>query len=155
RPATAAEQADLAEVCRFSRRHVASVTFATAAFAASPALANDLEAGHRYYAAYSAALAGCGQGRDAGKLDDKESARFRQPALTWLRADLALRRRQAASARGADRAEAQRALRYWQSDPNLACVRDKEGLAKLPEAERNAWLELWADVRALCRRAEA
>ena len=42
----------------------------------------------RYNAACTAALAGCGQGVDADKLDAKERARLRQQALDWLRADL-------------------------------------------------------------------
>jgi len=42
----------------------------------------------------SAALAAAGQGEDAAKLDDKERTRLRKQALDWLRADLALRRKQ-------------------------------------------------------------
>jgi hypothetical protein len=38
------------------------------------------------------------------------------------------------------------ALRHWQQVPALANVRDKEALAKLPDAERAAWQKLWADV---------
>ncbi len=42
----------------------------------------------RFAVAVAAALAGCGKGEDAAKLDDKERTRLRQQALTWLRADL-------------------------------------------------------------------
>jgi hypothetical protein len=32
--------------------------------------------------------------------------------------------------------------------PDFAGVRDREALARLPERERQAWQQLWADVRA-------
>src|SRR5215472_4056243 len=50
---------------------------------------DDLQTQDRYNAANAAALAGCGQGEDAAKLNDNERTRLRQQALTWLRADLA------------------------------------------------------------------
>ena len=34
----------------------------------------------------------------------------------------------------------------WQTEPALAAVRDREALAKLPDAEREQWQRLWADV---------
>jgi len=37
-------------------------------------------------------------------------------------------------------------LRHWQKDDDLAGVRDKVPLARLPAAEREAWQQLWADV---------
>jgi hypothetical protein len=43
---------------------------------------------HRYNAACFAALAGCGHGKDADKLDDQELARLRKQAIAWLRAHL-------------------------------------------------------------------
>jgi hypothetical protein len=61
--------------------------FYSEAFADDPKLADDLRTRHRYNAACSAALAGCGQGADADKPDDQERARLRQQALAWLRAD--------------------------------------------------------------------
>jgi hypothetical protein len=44
-------------------------------------------------------------------------------------------------------------LRHWQSDPDLAGVRDAPALASLPEAERGEWQRLWADVQALLDKA--
>ena len=41
----------------------------------------------------------------------------------------------------------QQRLREWQQDADFAGVRG-EALAKLPEAERKAWQQLWADVEA-------
>jgi hypothetical protein len=46
-------------------------------------------------------------------------------------------------------------MQHWQSDADLASVRDREALGKLSEGERDAWQKLWADVAALQRRVEA
>jgi hypothetical protein len=107
---------------------------------------------NRYNAACAAALAGCGQGEDARHLPDKEHAHWRRQALTWLRADLA-RRAEQLDARPQERAEAQRALAYWQQEPNFAGVRDAAALGRLPEGERQAWRALWQDVEALLTKA--
>jgi hypothetical protein len=48
----------------------------------------------------------------------------------------------------------QRALQHWQKDPHLTRLRDKEALARLPEADCQAWTQLWADVAALLRRVQ-
>ena len=94
-------------------------------------------------------------GGDPAKLDDKERARLRQQALAWLRADLALWAKDVEGGKPADRGAAQRTLRHWQRDTDLAGVRDKEALAKLPEAERAEWEKLWTEVAALLKKAEA
>jgi hypothetical protein len=39
-------------------------------------------------------------------------------------------------------------MRRWLADPDFAGVRGPEALARLPEAERPAWQQLWADVAA-------
>jgi hypothetical protein len=95
-----------------------------------------------------------GQGEDAAKLDHLERTRLRRQALDWLRADLALRTKQLESGAPADRAEAQKALRHWQKDPDLAGIRVQAALAKLPEEDRAACVKLWADVAELLKRAE-
>ena len=51
------------------------------------------------------------------------------------------------------RAGVRQALRYWQRDPAFAGVREQAALAKLPEAERDAWQRFWADVEALLGQA--
>ena len=85
-----AERFALAQLCRMpcKKQHLAATRFYREAFTEKPQLADDLNAQHRYNAACAAALAGCGQGVDADKLDAKERARLRQQALDWLRADL-------------------------------------------------------------------
>jgi hypothetical protein len=40
-------------------------------------------------------------------------------------------------------------LTAWQNDPTLASVHDPAARAKLPDAEREQWRRLWADVEAL------
>jgi hypothetical protein len=104
--------------------------------------------------ACGAALAASGHGKDAGKLGDKERARLRKQALDWLRADLALRSKQLESGQATDRAGVQRDLKHWQEDRDFAGIRDKEALEKLPEEERKAFTQLWADVAALLKKAE-
>jgi tetratricopeptide (TPR) repeat protein len=148
-PASAAERIELADLCRYRKLHVTSLRFFTEAFTADAKLAADIRAGHRYRAAGSAALAGCGQGEEADRLDEEERVRLRQQALEWLRADLAGWADRLETGTPQNRKEAQAALRYWQNDPALAGVRDADQLARLPSDERAAWQQLWADVAAL------
>ena len=44
-------------------------------------------------------------------------------------------------------------MRHWQQGDDFAGVRGPEALAKLPEAERSAWKQLWADVAEMLARA--
>jgi hypothetical protein len=43
-------------------------------------------------------------------------------------------------------------MRHWQTDGDLAGVRARDALARLPEEERKQWEKLWSDVDALLRR---
>jgi serine/threonine protein kinase/Flp pilus assembly protein TadD len=152
RPANAQEMLGFAELCSqpFERRLAAAARFYGDAFAADPKLADDLKAGHRYNAACYAALAGCGQGKDADKLDDRDKTRLRRLALDWLKADLTLRAKQSQS----DRVVVQQTLRHWKVDADLAGVRG-DALAKLPEAEREPWKKLWDEVDGLLAKVGA
>src|SRR5262249_34053341 len=87
-PANAAEQIDLAQLWVFKKRYTAAARFFCDAFTAERKLAEAVAESTRYNAACAAALAGCGQGKDADELDDKERTRLRHLALGWLRADL-------------------------------------------------------------------
>jgi hypothetical protein len=72
--------------------------------------------------------------------------------LTWLRADLAVWARLSRQGEvGPGRLARQ--LGRWQSDPNLAGLRDQDALARLSAEERQACQKLWADVAALLKRA--
>ena len=154
-PTTSDERLGLADWCEIKKLHHAAAGLYAAAFAADPKLADDLKAGHRYDAACSASLAAAGQGEDAAKLDDAERTRLRKQALEWLRADLALRTKQLETGKPADRAEVQQTMRHWQQDTDLAGIRDAAALAKLPADEQKACTQLWADVAALLKKANA
>jgi len=154
RPSAATELLELARFCRKYHKHHAAAQLYALAFAAAAASAENQAPPDRYHAACSAALAAAGQGRDAGRHDDKEKARLRKQALDWLRADLALGTKQLENGKPADRAAVQQALRHWQKDTDLAGLRDKAALAKLPADEQKAFTELWADLAALLKKAE-
>jgi hypothetical protein len=141
------ERLGLAEVCQIKRLNAGASRFFAEALANNPKLADDLQAGHRYNAACAAALAATGQGADAASLDAQGRARWRRQALDWLRAHLA------AWAKGNDRGLVQRTLKHWQKDSDLAGVRDQAALANLPEAERQAWQKLWADVGDILKKS--
>src|SRR5262249_59815386 len=61
--------------CQFANRTRAMARLYADAFAADPALADDLAAGHRYNAGRAAAQVGAGQGADATGLSHKEPGR--------------------------------------------------------------------------------
>jgi tetratricopeptide (TPR) repeat protein len=139
-PAGTAERLELGMVCYYKGLHAAAAGFFTEAFAADPKLADAPGSGARYWAARSAVLAGRGPGAEA--------ARLRRQALEWLRVDLARRAREMNAGNPLDRARLEEELRSWQTNPDLAGVRDASALAALPVAERAGWQQLWADVAA-------
>jgi Tfp pilus assembly protein PilF len=153
-PADTPERIALAELCvQFKKLYVTSFRFYFEAFAEKPELADDLEHGHRYNAACSAALAGFGEGKDADQADDKERVRLRRQALDWLRADLAAYRQMLEKEPDKARPLVVGRMAHWQQDTDLAGVRSTEALAKFPEAERAEWTKLWQDVAALGKQA--
>jgi tetratricopeptide (TPR) repeat protein len=107
----------------------------------------------RYLAACAAARTGCGQGKDAGKLDARERKRWRTQALYWLRADLPFWVKHIKSDNPANQREARLMLVQWQRHADLACVRDHKALAGLPEVERRSWQRFWSEVAASLKRA--
>jgi tetratricopeptide (TPR) repeat protein len=106
----------------------------------------------RYSAACAAALAAGGKGKDTDKLGDEERANLRKQALDWLRTDLTAWAGVVDKGPAKDRPLARQALQKWQNDPELAGLRDKDGLEKLPEAERKGWTQFWDDVAGLLKR---
>jgi tetratricopeptide (TPR) repeat protein len=155
-PASPDEQIALATLCAFKRLNHAAVRFFEEAFAAQPKLAEDLDAGPRYTAACAAALAGCGQGKDIDQLDSKERARLRCQSLDWLRADLEAwgRLLDKAPDKARSAARVTSTLQHWLVDPDFAGARGPVALAKLPQAERQPWQQLWGDVAARLARAQ-
>src|SRR5262249_14939687 len=114
------ERLALLGACQFSNRTRAMAGLYAEAFAAAPALADDLGAGHRYQAARAAAQAGCGRGADATGLGEEERARLREQAQQWLRADLAARARALDGGSTATRGAVRMALTRWRDEPDLA-----------------------------------
>jgi serine/threonine-protein kinase len=155
-PADAAERLALAGFCsqQGKQLHGLAARLYQEAFAKLSGLADKLDSGHRADAARAAALAGGGRGKDDPPPDDQERARWREQARQWLRADLAAWTKRARG-KPEERIQARWALGHWQADPDLAGVRDPDALATLPEAERDEWRRLWADVAALLKQAEA
>jgi hypothetical protein len=143
--AEALELADIA-VC-FRQRYAGAARLYAAAFDANPRLADDPARGHRYNAACAAALAAAARGDAAAAPEKLRTSHWRQ-ALDWLRADLAAWQKRAAT----DRRAVAKTLAHWQTDPDLAGVRDPQELAKLPPVERAAWEQFWTDVADLLRR---
>jgi tetratricopeptide (TPR) repeat protein len=156
-PANVAERLELAELCRrpYKALYATAVRFYSDTFSRQPHLTDDLDAGHRYNAACAAALAGCGQGKDANQSDDKERARLRQQSLEWLQADLAIHRRDLEMAPDKAAPAVRERMQQWQRDKDFTGVRGPDALAKLPEAERQDWQKLWAEVAEILSQAQA
>jgi tetratricopeptide (TPR) repeat protein len=150
-PADPAERLALAQLCQLpcKKHYVAATRFYREAFAEKPQLADDLRVQPRYNAACAAALAGCGQGKDADQLDPKARARLRQQALDWLRAELATWHKVLEGDRSKAAAAVRQQMQHWLQDADFAGVRGPQPLARLPEAERSAWRKLWAEVEEL------
>jgi serine/threonine-protein kinase len=155
KPANAAEQIEFAELCVIKRLHAAAAQFYADAFRADPKLADDMSSGRRYNAACAAALAGCGRGKDADKLDNGGRARWRRQACEWLRSDLARWSELLVGGTADSRTVVASQLRRWQSDDDLAGLRDPRLLGALPAGERQHCFALWEDVAAVLDRAQA
>jgi serine/threonine-protein kinase len=155
RPANAGEQLGFAKLCFFKTHYAAAARFYRDAFATEAKRARAVPVGARYDAACAAALAGCGQGKDADKLDDKERACWRRQALDWLREDLPWWDKALKSGNAQTTTQVRQQMRHWQADRYLAGVRARDALARLPVEERKQWERLWSDVDALLRRVSA
>ena len=151
-PGDAHAQVALAEFCAtHKKRYAAAARFYVAAFAAEPKLADAFMTSRRYNAACAAARAAAGQGKDAADLTEAERQRWRKQTLEWLGADLAawttwLEKNPRSAHTLA------KTLQHWQSDKDLAGVREPASLAKLTSAEQAAWRHFWAGVTTLRER---
>jgi tetratricopeptide (TPR) repeat protein len=143
-PADAGERLAQARLFRDHGRPYAAARLYALAFAARPALADDLASRNRYDAAAAAARAAADPGPGEAGLGEAERAGLRRQALDWLRADLALRARQRPRSKSSAVA-----VKAWLTDAALAGVRDEAALEKLPAAERERWRRFWAEVDRL------
>jgi tetratricopeptide (TPR) repeat protein len=149
-PKDGLEQLALADLCwRDKKLYATAVKFYATGLAEQPALAKL----HRYHAACAAVLAAAGQGKDGDKLDAEGKAKLRQQALTWLRQELDFWKGQDKGDPLATQ-EMVNKLNHWQTDPDLASVRDDKALTPLPEAECKEWQALWADVAQLLQKTK-
>src|SRR5262249_41923094 len=146
------ERLALLGVCQFTNRTGAMARLYADAFAADPALADDLAAAHRYNAARTAPQAGCGLGADTTA--EAGGKRWRDQARQWLRADLDARKRALDAGSSTTRSADRTALARWKSEPNLACVRDVGELNKLPADDRKSYESLWTDVDIVLARTK-
>jgi tetratricopeptide (TPR) repeat protein len=146
------ERIKLADVCAVRKRYVAAARLHTDLLA-DTRLPDNVREVVRYVGACCAIQADTGRGVDGAKLDAAGRARWRKQALAWLRADLAASRRVLEKSPDKVVPAVQRRLRHWQQDPDLAGVRGHKALDRLPEAERELWRKLWADVASTLARA--
>ncbi len=147
----AGECLTLARICQepHKKLYAAATRWYREAFAVQPASVPR----NRYNAARAAALAGCGQGRDAPDLTEDQRARLRHQALDWLRADLEAFRSLLTKDSEKPRSDIARRLQHWQGDSDFAGVRGSKALDKLPESERTEWQWFWKEVESLRQRA--
>ena len=133
------------------------LTDALAAFAQAqrvePSLRQSRQWQLLYHAACAAASAAAGKGKDEPPPDDASKVKLRQQALDWLKAEYKAWDRLLESGGPQARPLIAQALKQWKQNSALAAIRDKEALARLPEAERKEWQALWADVDSLQNRA--
>jgi len=151
-PADAGEQLTVAQLCCDRKLYAAATRLYAEALHADPKLADDRQAGHRYNAACSAALAADGKGKDDPSPDEAAKAKLRRHALDLLKAELAVWSTLDESGPPQARPVIVQTLKHWQEDADLAGIREAKELAKLLEDERKAWQSLWVDVEALLKR---
>jgi serine/threonine protein kinase len=153
KPADVGEKLSLAFMCQQHKHlYAAAVRFFTEAFAEQANLEEDLINQHRYNAACAAALASCGQGQDADKLDASKRAELRKQAIAWLAADLAAWTKLADQPK--EHGRIRTILQHWQKDTDLVGIRDAKEVAKLPPEEQEAWKKMWSDVAELLKKVE-
>jgi tetratricopeptide (TPR) repeat protein len=154
RPKDAEEAIFFAALSHSDLRYTAAARIWAEALEADPKLGDDRQTQHRYSAARSAAMAAAGRGKDDPPPDDTAKARLRARALDWLGAERDAWTKLLDGDAANSRAMVSRALEHWKVDTELAGVRDPDALARVPEAERQEWYSLWADVEVLLERVQ-
>ena len=129
------------------------------ALESDPTLGEDRQNQYRYNAACAASLAAAGQSEDEPSLDDAAKAKRRRQALDWLKTELEVWNEYVPTRNGIPNSIpvpyelVVQTLSHWQTDSDLAGIRDATSLAKLPPDEQQAFTRLWADVAALLSKA--
>jgi hypothetical protein len=106
------------------------------------------QAANRYQSACLTMRAGAGK-------PEQDKARLRAQALDWLRADLDLSAKEFQTGKADAVLGLHRQLPRWQTDPDLASVRDANAVATLPEKEQAEWRKLWTSVEELLKEVRA
>ncbi len=170
------ERLALVGICQFQGLNHAAARLYADACASNPAWAEDLTSECRYRAALGdkqpvgrleelatecrypaarcAALAGCGLGKDGAKVSEAERTRWRKQARDWLQADLAVWAKTLDSGSQAACVLVKKTLTHWQTDPDLAGLREHGALDKLSTNERKECLALWNEVGAVLKRSQ-
>jgi len=148
-PAEAGDIVLTASVAKDRKQYARSAELYRTAFAQEPTLTDNVSSSKRYSAACSAALAGYGRGEDAAGLTAESRAQWRVQALGWLRAELSGWQHKLVGSTPATVGDAQNIIGQWQTDRDLAGVRDEAELAKLPDAERAEWAKFWAELASV------
>jgi hypothetical protein len=97
-------------------------------------------------AARATARAAAGQSKNEPRLDEATKASLRRQALDRLKAARTTLTRLRETGPRDTRLTVAKALIAWQQESDLAGVRDKAALAKLPAEEQKALTRFWADV---------
>jgi serine/threonine protein kinase/Flp pilus assembly protein TadD len=140
-------------VCSDKGLHAAGARLWANEFAVDPGRLASPRTRGRYNAACSAALAAAGKSQDDPPPDEAARTGLRTQALAWLKVELTNLTSLLVSEGTRARAVIQRQLSHWKSDPDLAGFRDVPELARLPEAERDAWRSLWSEIDDLLAKA--
>ncbi len=152
-PSDNAERMAFAQLARDRGEFAFAARLWAEALTSDPMVGDDRQAQHRYHAARVAALAATGQDKDKPPLDDAAKARLRRLALDWLKAEITAWDKFLESGPPQDRQTVVLNLSGWRQDADLAGIRDAAALAKLPAEEQKAFLQLWADVAELKKKA--
>jgi Flp pilus assembly protein TadD len=133
------EQLRLARVCRGQGLHVQAVGLYAGAF-------TDRERSGQSQSERTNAARSAIQASGADHLTDTDRAELRRQALGWLQDELADLDQQVKQHGKKARPALEHTLRRWQYVADLAVVRDAKALARLPEAESQAWRDFWKRV---------
>ncbi len=130
------ELIELALLCRnYKKTSAPAVELYKRAFALDAKLA----AQHRVAAVSAALLAASEQAGKGAPTSEAERAALRSQALVWLKLQLETLAK-------AKNDQARKELQRWRTDPNFGDVRGPQALAKMPESERMAWEQFWAQL---------
>jgi hypothetical protein len=149
KPEKEGEEILFALLCTARNHPATAVRYYEQAFSANPELIKDVWSDHRYAAAMQAALAGSGLGKDDRLLDESHRSKLRKRALEMLTSDFDLLKKQLESGDRQAKATVLLKLRQWQRQTELAGIRDKTALARLPASERETCRKLWDPVNSL------